>query len=122
MKAKIRYNDKFLNKISWFMKVGGITLFPYIFLREKYRDYSFYKRQAPRIINHESIHIEQQKELLVIGFYLMYFIEWIVRLFMKGNAYKNLSFEREAYGNESNLSYLKTRKRFTFLKYYKNDK
>jgi hypothetical protein len=32
-------------------------------------------------------------------------------------AYRNLSFEREAYVNESNLEYLETRKYFSFLNY-----
>ena len=30
------YNDRFLDAISWFMQVGGISLFPFIILREKY--------------------------------------------------------------------------------------
>ena len=53
---------------------------------------------------HEKIHIAQQKEMLVIPFYLWYFIEWLVRLFKKGNAYQNISFEREAYVNEYNFN------------------
>ena len=32
----IKYSDKFLNSISWFMKVGGITLWPFVVLRERY--------------------------------------------------------------------------------------
>jgi len=104
----IKYNDKFLNSLSWFLRIGGITLFPFIILREKHKNNKI-------ILNHESIHIEQQKELLVVGFYLWYVIEWGIRLFMKGNAYRNISFEKEAYDNEHNLDYLKTRKRFNFL-------
>ena len=113
----IKYNDKFLNSISWFGKVGGITLFPWVVLREKYRDNPWYKSKAIIIINHESIHIEQQKELLVVFFYAWYLIEWFVRLFMKGNAYRNISFEKEAYSNKDNMKYLETRKRYSFLKY-----
>ena len=67
-------------------------------------------------IHHESIHTAQCKELWYIGFMLWYVIEWIIRL-PKGDAYRNISFEREAYDNEKNLNYLKNRKRFTFLKY-----
>lgn len=118
MKTKIVYSEKILNSLSWFMRIGGITLYPWIVLREKYRDNYYYKtKKAPAVINHESIHIEQQKELLVIGFYLWYFVEWIIRLFMKGNAYKNISMEREGYENRKNLDYLKTRKKYNFLKY-----
>jgi hypothetical protein len=108
----IKYNDKVLNNLSWFLKIGGITLFPFIILRDKYKG-------DKTILNHESIHIEQQKELLVIIFYLWYVLEWLVRLFLKGNAYRNISFEREAYQNECDVDYIKNRKRFSFLKYLK---
>jgi hypothetical protein len=118
MKTRIRYNDKLLNRLSWFMYIGGITLFPYIILRERYLNgIKYYTDKNLTIINHESIHIEQQKELLIIGFYLWYVIEWIIRLFMKGNAYQNISFERDAYLNQDNSEYLSERKKYSFLKY-----
>lgn len=60
------------------------------------------------------------KEMLYVFFYLFYVIEWIVRLFMKGNAYRNISFEREAYGNEGNGSYLNSRRPFAWLEYLLN--
>lgn len=51
-------------------------------------------------------------------FYLEYVIEWFIKLFIYGNgAYKNLSTEREAYKYDDDLNYLKTRKRFNWLKY-----
>ena len=53
------------------------------------------------------------KELLFIFFYIIYFLEWIVRLFINTNAYRSISFEKEAYSNENNLEYLKTRKHFS---------
>lgn len=68
-------------------------------------------------INHESIHTEQMKEMLYVFFYVWYLIEWIIRLFMKGNAYKNISFEKEAYANQNNLSYTNTRKIYYWFKY-----
>lgn len=68
-------------------------------------------------INHESIHTEQMKEMIYIFFYLWYIIEWIIRLFMKGNAYKNISFEKEAYTNEDYLKYLEERKHYSCLWY-----
>lgn len=67
-------------------------------------------------LNHESIHTAQWKELWYIGFLLWYVIEWMVRL-KKGDAYRNIRFEREAYDNENDLEYLKTRERFAFIKY-----
>ena len=68
-------------------------------------------------INHEKIHTEQMKELLFIFFYAWYAIEWIIRLFGSGNAYRNISFEQEAYANEDNLNYLEERNHFSFLNY-----
>jgi hypothetical protein len=37
-------------------------------------------------------------------------------------AYYNLSFEREAYGNEKDLAYLNTRSFWKFLKYLRINK
>lgn len=68
-------------------------------------------------LNHERIHTAQMKEMLYVGFYVWYFIEWLIRLFVKGNAYRNLWFEKEAYSNEDNLTYLATRPRFAWWKY-----
>jgi hypothetical protein len=56
------------------------------------------------LLNHEKIHWQQQKELWYIGFYIQYFVEWIFK------GYGGISFEVEAYANERNLDYLKTRK------------
>lgn len=67
--------------------------------------------------NHERIHSEQMKELLYIGFYLWYFIEWLIRLFKKGNAYRNISFEKEAYNNDADLFYLDKRKPYAWMDY-----
>lgn len=72
------------------------------------------------IINHEKIHTEQMKELLAIGFYLWYVVEWLVKSIRYRSCYKgyrNISFEREAYANGHNLSYIPARKRFYFLRY-----
>lgn len=75
-----------------------------------------------KFINHEEIHEKQQKEMLIVFFFVWYALEFIVRLIQYLNwdkAYRNISFEREAYDNEKDLSYLKNRKRFTWIKYLK---
>jgi len=113
----VKYSDKVLDRLSIFMRIGGITLWPYVILREKYKKQSYWKKRAPRIINHESIHIKQQEELLVIPFYLIYMLEWFIKLFVYGkDAYYNISFEREAYDNDDNLSYLSARKHYAWIK------
>lgn len=70
---------------------------------------------------HEFIHIEQWKELWYIGFMLWYLFEWLARCMTYNldckKAYRNISFEREAYQNEDDPAYLDNRQRFSFLKY-----
>jgi len=73
---------------------------------------------SDRMLNHERIHTAQMREMLYVGFYLFYVVEWLIRLFKYGKeSYRNISFEREAYANEGNLNYLKNRKSFAWLKY-----
>lgn len=69
-------------------------------------------------IRHERIHSAQMKEMLYVFFYLFYFLEWLVRLFVKGNAYRNISFEQEAYANQNYLNYLDERRWFAWMMYY----
>lgn len=71
------------------------------------------------LINHERIHTAQQREMLFVFFYIFYMIEWLVRLPMRGNAYRNISFEREAYANQRNLDYLKSRPLYAWRRYLK---
>lgn len=70
-------------------------------------------------LNHEAIHTAQIKELLVVGFYLWYVVEWLYRSLKQRDfhlGYLAISFEREAYANASNPEYLKSRKHFAFLR------
>jgi hypothetical protein len=70
------------------------------------------------IINHEKIHWKQQLEMFILFFYFWYLAEWFIRIFTNfGKAYYSISFEREAYNNDSNLEYIKTRKKFSWFKY-----
>jgi hypothetical protein len=89
--------------------MNGISLFPFIFVVDK---------TNKRLVNHELIHYQQQKEMLIIPFYILYFIEWLFRG-ANHSAYLNISFEREAYENDDNLDYLKNRKLFSWVKYMK---
>ena len=117
MKAKIIYSDGFLKAISWFMKIGGITLFPFIILRERYRD----TERGKEVINHEMIHIEQQKELLVLPFYVLYILFFILGIFSFNprGPYRSIPFEKEAYANEKDFTYLEKRKRYAWIKCFR---
>lgn len=69
-----------------------------------------------RVVNHELIHSAQMRELLWLPFYLIYGIEWLVRLFMTRSpdkAYRSVSFEREAYTHGDDLTYLSRRRHFS---------
>ncbi len=92
----------------------GITLWPFVIL--KYKEL----RKDEVLLNHEGIHFRQQLELLVIPFFIWYTLEFIIRLSVYKNrslAYRNISFEREAYKNEKDLQYLKGRSFWRFLKF-----
>lgn len=93
----------------------GLTLFPFVLVKSK-KD-----RQDLVFLNHEKIHIRQQLELLVVPFYVLYLLEFLVKWMVLKNrfkAYKSISFEKEAYGNEYDLGYLKKRKWYGFLNYF----
>lgn len=101
------------NKYIPFSGFKAINLFGILFVRGD-------AKLSEEDINHERIHTAQMRELLYIPFYLWYVIEWIVRLIQFRNsymAYRNISFEREAYQNQEDIHYLKSRKFFSFLKY-----
>ena len=94
----------------------GLTIYPFIFLSDKQLILD------KTLVNHEKIHLKQQVELVWIFFFIWYLIEYLIRLIQFRNhhkAYKNISFEKEAYQNETNLSYLKNRKNYSFLSYFK---
>lgn len=72
------------------------------------------------VVNHERIHTAQQREMLFVPFYIVYVLEWLVRLIQYCNhhkAYMNISFEREAYFNGHDLGYLPRRRHFAWLRY-----
>lgn len=79
------------------------------------------KQPGERVINHERIHFAQQRELWYLPFFLLYVCEFLVRLVLKrfnwDKAYRSISFEREAYAQERNYTYLQRRKRHAWRKY-----
>ena len=93
---------------------GGITIFPFVIYRSK-------SHASDAVsVNHEKIHLRQQAEILVIPFFLWYGIEFVIRLMKYWNwqkAYRNISFEREAYAEEANQEYLRHRPFWRFLRY-----
>jgi len=95
----------------------GITIFPFVFVARKE------DRKDGVFLDHEKIHIRQQLELLVLPFFIWYGIEFLIRWWRYRNwhtAYRNISFEREAYANERNPDYVSKRPFLGFVDYLKN--
>ncbi|MDG1571971.1 hypothetical protein OZ410_06560 [Robiginitalea sp. M366] len=92
----------------------GLSLWPFIFLKAPEL------RADATLINHERIHLRQQAELLLFFFYAWYLCEWLLRALYYRDAYKayrNISFEREAYACEKDPGYLVKRRPYQFLSY-----
>lgn len=92
----------------------AINLFGIIFTKEPLSE---------RTMRHELIHTSQLREMLFVGFYLWYVAEWMVRFIQYRKlyaAYRNISFEREAYANEHIKEYRTTRRRFAWVRYLCN--
>lgn len=99
------------NKLIPFGNYIAINLFGYCFAKRKLKDYQ---------IRHEEIHSEQMKELLYIPFYLLYGIEFIIKLIRYFNwykAYKAVSFEREAYFYQDWIYYISYRQKYAWRRF-----
>lgn len=108
------------NNIIPFKGFIAINLFGVIFTRKKYKTYLNNSNGFNHVINHELIHTAEMKELLYIGFYIWYLIEWIIRLFANikhlKKAYYQIKFEKEAYKHQYDKNYLKTRKHYSWIR------
>jgi hypothetical protein len=84
----------------------AMMFFGFIFARKSAKPLSL------RAVNHEEIHNAQAKECGgYVFFYLIYLYLWA------GYGYRNCPFECEAYDNDWNFDYLKSRKAFEWKKY-----
>ena len=95
----------------------SITLFPFIFL--KYEG----DKLNNVLINHEKIHTRQQLELFILPFFIWYLLEYVsnfIKYRDKNLAYRNISFEREAYFHENDMNYLNKRSLWAFILFLKN--
>ncbi len=104
-----------LVKYITFNFASAITLFPFILFDKKIK-------LTRRLVQHEKIHVQQQLELLIIPFYILYLSEYfynLIRYKSSRKAYFNISFEKECYQNETTKNYLLKRKPFNWIKYYK---
>jgi len=96
---------------SWVMRVYAITLFPFVFIRDEGDEIT---------VNHETIHFRQYIETLVVGFLVLYLVDFLVGLVKYRNsseAYYRIRFEQEAYNNDIYDDYLERRKFFAWWGY-----
>lgn len=90
----------------------AINLFGIIFVRKN-------ARLSDNDLRHERIHTRQQIELLFVGFFIIYFVEWLYHLLRTRDAllaYRSISFEREAYSHQADPTYLHRRKLFAWCR------
>ena len=111
MKYYIIENSRIPQALSLFINIWAITLYPFIICKGKLDQ---------RTRTHEIIHLHQQRELWLIGFYLLYVCYWLVgvwklRSFHK--AYMFIPFEKEAYANDEDPTYPLRRRPFSWRKY-----
>ena len=111
MKPIIIVSPIICKALSIFIEVGAITLYPFIISREP---------MSEVVLNHEKIHLEQQREGFILGFYALYVFYWICGIakgLSSSVAYYNIPYEQEAYANDHNMDYLTNRKRNSWKKY-----
>ena len=118
------------NSIVPFGKYDAMAVFPFVFIKGNVSD---------KVIRHEKIHCQQQREMGTIGvilaailflagcgwwsllslplFYWWYGIEYVVRLILNGDKYFDISFEKEAYINDDSTDYIDSRQPFAWVEY-----
>tara|TARA_A100001515_G_C4493561_1_gene184156 strand:- start:91 stop:432 length:342 start_codon:yes stop_codon:yes gene_type:complete len=111
MKPILVIAPKFVKALSIIIDIYAITLWPFIISREE---------MSEDVLNHETIHIAQQKELFVLFFYILYGWDYLIGLIKykdKEKAYYQIRFEQEAYDNMYDEDYLKNRKLYNWRHY-----
>ena len=92
----------------------AMAIWPFLLISKKHH-------LTINLLKHELTHFKQELELLIIPFFLWYGVEYLIKLIYYRNhinAYRAISFEREAVQNEYDLSFtFKDRRAFSFLKY-----
>jgi hypothetical protein len=91
----------------------AMALYPFMLFKHKEL------KNNEAMVRHEKIHFRQQLELLIVPFYLVYVLHYLLNLIKYKNrsqAYLNICFEREAYANDQDVNYLKTRKAYAWCR------
>ncbi len=112
MKVRIIEESRIPKMLSWFINISAITIYPFIISKYK-------MDQQTR--THEWIHIKQQRELWVVGVYVLYVWYWVKNMVWRRqsprDAYHNIPFELEAYAHDSDYTYPFNREKFGWRKW-----
>ncbi len=98
----------------------AVTIFPFIFLSDLSKCESDPIYTEDEIINHEKIHLQQILETGILGFYLIYLFEFMIKSISFKNirvGYLSVGFEMEAYNHMKDLNYLNKRRRYSWLRF-----
>lgn len=114
-----------------------ITLGPFVFSKKPKN------RISQEVVNHECLHAQQWNETAILtgifllsavivfhihpawmfmagaAYYIWYVVEYLLKLIIyrnKDSAYRNISFEQEAYLNQSDSNYLENRGYFSWIR------
>jgi len=90
------------------IEIGAIIIGPFVFARE---------HLSEKTKTHETIHWQQYIETGIIGFFILYFLFYIINLIKYKNgreAYLNIPFEKEAYAFDIYPEYPEIRKRYNW--------
>lgn len=101
---------KFLSYFSP-ININAITIVFFVFSRGKLGE---------RVKTHESIHLQQYLECLILPFLIIYlgdFIFGYIKYRDGKKAYQRIRFEQEAYANDHNPEYPEKRSRLSWLDY-----
>lgn len=110
MIIRSNYIVKLWSKLIGIKLNTGFVLPPFCFI------YPYSRKEG---INHEIVHLFQGNETFIIGFYIIYIVQYIY-FRLKGlnhyKSYRSICFEKEAYSNQNDLDYLYKRKIWNWLK------
>lgn len=116
MNVKTYWNEFFV--LSERSSIVGIVILGFVFLSRRVRSYTPLRQFL--VLNHERIHVRQWIETGFVLFAVWYPLEYLIRRLQYSSwdeAYRNISFEREAYDRESDVFYLSERKFWAFINY-----
>ena len=110
--------------LAWFMGFSkttrGMAFFGLFIIARSKEDLD------PWLIMHETIHLKQQRDLLIIGAILLHIVDTLYGLLVLRlswyETYLWTSHEQEAYRNQNDSEYLKQRKMFAQFRYLRHKK